>query len=27
VCVTETTPRTEIERFAAALKQALERPV
>src|SRR5256885_2494960 len=27
VCVTETTPRAEIERFACALKHALERPV
>src|SRR3982075_1101084 len=27
VCVTETTPRTEIERFAGALKRALERPI
>jgi glycine dehydrogenase subunit 1 len=27
VCVTETTPRAEIERFAAALKKALEQPV
>jgi glycine dehydrogenase subunit 1 len=27
VCVTETTPRGEIERFAGALKQALERPI
>jgi glycine dehydrogenase subunit 1 len=27
VCVTETTPRGEIERFAAALRRALERPV
>jgi hypothetical protein len=27
VCVTETTPRVEIERFAAALRQILERPV
>jgi glycine dehydrogenase subunit 1 len=26
VCVTETTPRTEIERFAGALKRALEQP-
>jgi glycine dehydrogenase subunit 1 len=27
VCVTETTPRTEIERFAGAVKRALEQPV
>ena len=27
VCVTETTPRSEIERFAAALKHALEQPL
>jgi glycine cleavage system P protein (glycine dehydrogenase) subunit 1 len=27
VCVTETTPRAEIERFAAALKRALEQPI
>jgi glycine dehydrogenase subunit 1 len=27
VCVTETTPRAEIERFAGALKRALEQPV
>jgi glycine dehydrogenase subunit 1 len=27
VCVTETTPRVEIERFAAALKRVLEQPV
>jgi len=27
VCVTETTPRTEIERFAGALKRVLERPI
>jgi len=27
VCVTETTPRAEIERFAAALRRALEQPV
>jgi glycine dehydrogenase subunit 1 len=27
VCVTETTPRAEIERFAAALRKALEQPV
>jgi len=27
VCVTETTPRAEIERFAAGLKKALERPL
>jgi len=27
VCVTETTPRAEIERFAASLKRALEQPV
>jgi glycine cleavage system pyridoxal-binding protein P len=27
VCVTETTSRAEIERFAGALKKALERPV
>ncbi len=27
VCVTETTPRSEIERFAAALRQALEQPI
>jgi glycine cleavage system P protein (glycine dehydrogenase) subunit 1 len=27
VCVTETTPRTEIERFAGALKRALEQPL
>jgi glycine cleavage system P protein (glycine dehydrogenase) subunit 1 len=27
VCVTETTPRTEIERFASALRAALEQPV
>jgi glycine dehydrogenase subunit 1 len=27
VCVTETTPRTEIERFAAALRRALEKPL
>jgi glycine dehydrogenase subunit 1 len=27
VCVTETTPRAEIERFASALKRALEQPV
>ncbi len=27
VCVTETTTRTEIERFAAALKRALEQPI
>ena len=27
VCVTETTPRSEIERFAAALKHALEQPI
>jgi hypothetical protein len=27
VCVTETTPRAEIERFAGGLKQALERPI
>jgi len=27
VCVTETTPRAEIERFAGALKRALERPI
>src|SRR5881275_2963676 len=27
VCVTETTPRAEIERFAEALRRALERPV
>jgi glycine dehydrogenase subunit 1 len=27
VCVTETTPRAEIERFAAALKKAIEQPI
>jgi glycine dehydrogenase subunit 1 len=27
VCVTETTPRTEIERFAGALRRALEQPL
>ena len=27
VCVTETTPRTEIERFAASLRKALEQPL
>ncbi|HYL65200.1 MAG TPA: aminomethyl-transferring glycine dehydrogenase subunit GcvPA [Candidatus Methylomirabilis sp.] len=27
VCVTETTPRAEIERFAAALRKALEQPI
>jgi glycine dehydrogenase subunit 1 len=27
VCVTETTPRTEIERFAASLRRALEQPL
>jgi glycine cleavage system pyridoxal-binding protein P len=27
VCVTETTTRAEIERFAAALRSALEQPV
>jgi len=27
VCVTETTPRAEIERLAAAIKRSLERPV
>jgi glycine dehydrogenase subunit 1 len=27
VCVTETTPRAEIERFAAAVRRILERPV
>ena len=27
VCVTETTTRAEIERFAAALRRALERPL
>jgi hypothetical protein len=27
LCVTETTPRAEIERFAGALKRALEQPV
>jgi len=27
VCVTETTPRAEIERFAEALRRALERPI
>ena len=27
VCVTETTPRAEIERFAGALRRALEQPV
>jgi glycine dehydrogenase subunit 1 len=27
VCVTETTPRAEIERFAGALKRALEQPI
>jgi hypothetical protein len=27
VCVTETTTRAEIERFAAALRRALEQPI
>ena len=27
VCVTETTPRSEIERFASALKRVLEQPI
>jgi hypothetical protein len=27
VCVTETTPRSAIERFAGALRKALEQPV
>jgi hypothetical protein len=27
ICVTETTPRAEIERFTAAVRRILERPV